>query len=510
MLGLLKKSPKRIMLINSEGLSVFILESDRLMHVGKFSDEDSDHENFRAYLADSAPSPVTLLVDSVAEDFLIETIPHVSRFDRASFLRRKTTQHFRGADYRSASLLSRESSGRKDDRVLFSALTKNSIVDHWVRVLLQEEIPIKCVTSPAYALCKIAEEYELMTSEKILLANWEASGIRQTFIVKGMMMFSRLTPSPTGPDVNLAEAIIEACEQTRGYLERVELIEFEEALDVHIITPQLEQLDFARFLKHRSLSSIMHHNSMDMLQIDRYGGSQSSITAVLLCLDWGVRKGLLANRYAPSAALRFYHLRRARTAIGLAALSIAVAGGLIALPIILDVADHRTRIQQLTQDVVPIQTLYDELTAQFPETPIPSEAMQLAVSNFNLIDSQIRNPISILSEISQVLAGHPSIVLTTIDWNLGPEEEDISFTQAILNNAAVVNVQLVGTLIGSRSIQNSSTLLSRFMDALDQIEGATVSAIKLPIESGPEAQVITVINDEIDNAEFALNVQVGS
>jgi len=510
MLDMLRKSSKRILLINAQGLSVFSLENERLVHVGKFSDEDSSHENFRTYLISNPASPVTLLIDSVAEDFVVETVPHVNRFDRAAFLNRKTNQHFRGAAYSSATVLGREPGGRKDDRVLFSALTKNSIIDPWVRVLLQEEIPIKCVTTPAYALCKIAEEYGLMTSDKILLANWEESGIRQTFIVKGQMMFSRLTPIPANPDADLAVAIMEACEQTRGYLTRIELIEFDEALDVRIITPQLEQLDFTAYTENRNFKSVIHYNSIDMMHIERYSGAQSSITAVLLCLDWGVRKGGLSNRYAPAAALRFFHLQRARKFIALGSLLVLLVGGLSSLPILLDVAAQRDRSQQLTQDVLPIQRLYDELTAQFPETPIESEAMQLAVSNFDLINSQIRNPVSMLSAISRVVSDHPSIILSSVDWNITPEDVDAGFTQALLNSEVALNIQLYGTLIGGSSIQNSNQQLRRFMESLGQIEGATVSPISLPIESGPEMQIITTIGDEIENAEFSLNVRLDS
>ncbi|MEQ9209410.1 MAG: hypothetical protein RLN96_06145, partial [Pseudomonadales bacterium] len=182
--------------------------------------------------------------DSIAEDFLVEKVPHVGPLDRKGFLQRKTEQHFRGIDYRSARILGRESAGRKDDKVLFSAITKNLSVDNWVRILLAVEIPVESITTPAYALCKIAEEHKLQTSEKILLVNWEASGIRHTFIVNNRMMFSRLTSLPQEDEDNLALEIIQSCNQSNDYLEGVGLIGFDDSMDVHVITPFMEDSDF--------------------------------------------------------------------------------------------------------------------------------------------------------------------------------------------------------------------------------------------------------------------------
>ncbi|NKB32940.1 MAG: hypothetical protein GKR91_07560 [Pseudomonadales bacterium] len=510
MASLIGSSHKRILLINAEGLSVFKLEKDRLVHVGKFSDEDVGYENFRNYLIDNPRSPVTLLIDSAAEDFVVESVAHVSIFDRSAFLRRKVDQHFRGSEYRSVSILGRDDSSRRDDSVLFSALTKNEIIDPWVRVLLSEEVPIKSITTPAFALCKIASEYDLLTSDTVLLVNWEESGIRQTFIVDGKMMFSRLTPLPHDPNDDLPGYILDSCNQSREYLERIGLLTFDQNLDVHVITPLLEDHVFSDMSINRNFRKIEHHNSIDMLQIDRYNGPQNSITAVLLCLEWGVRTGKLANQYAPSSAMRFFHLTQARRLIGFVCLALLIVSGLISAPIMLEAIDRSSRIASLSAQVLPVQNQYDALVAEFPETPIPTDAMALAVSRYELIRSQIRSPVSVLSDISRVIARFPAISLSSIEWQLSPANVDLSYTEGLLSNSTQVSVNIYGTLMGSSSIQNSDRQLRLFMSTLGQIQGATITPLELPIESGPDGEVATILDGQAINSDFALTVRLGS
>jgi len=503
-----KKKSKRIALINSEGLSVFVLQKHTLVHDAWFSDEDVGYENFRYYLAEAAPTPITLVVDSVAEDFLADSLPHVSIYDRKGFLNRKCDQHFRGLEYRSANVVGRDKTGRKNDKVLFSALTKNQILDPWVRVLLQMEIPVQSITTPPFALVKVAQKHELLTSKAVLLVNWEASGIRQTFIINEKMMFSRLSQVQAGPDEDLAGQIIESCNQSKDYLERIGLLAFDQPLDLHIITPQLQDADFLPYSESRYFASVHHHNSVAMLGTEYFNGPEQSMTAVLLCLDWGVRDGLLANQYAPPPVLRFYELGQVRKYLGLFCLGAMIASAGVSLPLLLDALERRDRAAGLRADILPIQSQYDALTSQFPETPIPFETMELAVSNHDLILSQARNPVEIMRLVSEVIGRRPAIVLNSMEWRLNGAQENSVLTSALLEGSTSISLDLFGILMGSGSIGDSDRELRAFIAALNNIAGATAVPISLPIESGPDGAVSTVIDGEAVDVEFAISVRM--
>lgn len=508
MLGLGSSSAKRIILINFEGLTVYGLDNDRLMRLGVFSDDDVGHDKFRTYIIDESLSQVSLVIDSPAEDFIVEKVVHVSPYDRKSFLARKLEQHFRSVEYRSAKVLGRDKTGRRDDRVLFSAITQSKIIDNWVRVLLQEQVSIKGITSPAFAICKVARELGLETSEQFLLVNWQRNGIRQSLISDHKLMFSRLTPLPLDPEADLAKAILDATQQSKEYLDRIGLLETGNAPDLHVVSPILEEDAFVDQPGAAEFGVVLHHNSIDLMPIEKYGGPQSEITAIMLSLDWGVRNGDFGNIYASQAAMRFTKLRMQRNLIALGCLLALFLGGIVSAPVLNDTLQSQANYRAIAAGMEPVQQQYDELTAQFPATPIPSEAMALVVNNYDLIGNQNHYPVELLSEISQVVAQHPTIDLSSIVWKLVADDQFLEINDAILTNSATIELELYGAQLGSGGYENSDLRLRAFMDSLSNIEGATVTATRLPVETGPNASVTAVVGGEQFDSEFSLSVRI--
>lgn len=510
MLGFGPSSEKRIILINFEGLTVYGLDNDRLMKLVSFIDDDVGHDKFRTYIIDESLKQISLVIDSPAEDFIVEKVVHVSPYDRSSFLARKLDQHFRKVEFRSAKVLGREKTGRRDDRVLFSAITQTRNIDNWVRVLLQEQVSIKSITSPAFAICKVARELGLETSKEFLLVNWQRNGIRQSLISDHKLMFSRLTPLPIDPEADLPKAILDASLQSVEYLDRIGLLQNGTTPDLHVVSPLLEEDAFVGQPESADFGEVFHHNSIDLMPIEKYGGPQSEITAILLCLDWGVRNGNFGNIYASQGAMRFTKLRMQRNFVALGCLLALFIGGIVSAPVLNATLQSQTNYRTITADMQPIQEQYDELTAQFPATPIPSEAMALVVNNYNLIDNQNHYPVELLSDISQIVAQHPTISLSSVVWQLVADEQYLEINEAILANSAAIELELYGAQVGGGGYESSDSRLRAFIDSLSEIEGATVEAIRLPVETGPNASVSAVVGGEQLDSEFILNIRIES
>lgn len=510
MLGLSSSSDKRIILINFEGLAVYGLDNNRLMKLATFIDDDVGHDKFRTYIIDESLTQISLVVDSPAEDFIVEKVVHVSPYDRKSFLNRKLDQHFRNVEFRSAKVLGREKSGRRDDRILFSAITQSRNIDNWIRVMLQEQVSIKSITSPAFAICKVARELGLETSKEIFLVNWQRNGIRQSLISNNKLMFSRLTPLPIDPEADLVKAILDATLQSLEYLERIGLLQSGAIPDLHVVSPLLEEDAFAGHPDSEDFGAIYHHNSIDLMPINKYGGPQNEITAIMLCLDWGVRNGDFGNIYASQSAMRFTKLRMQRNFIAVGCLLILFLGALASAPVLTDTLQSQSSFRAVTADMQPIQAQYDELTAQFPATPIPSEAMELVVNNYDLIDNQNHYPIELLSEISQVVGRHPTINISSIVWKLIADEQFLEINDAILADEASIEVELYGAQLGTNGFENADARLRAFIDALSTIEGASVTPIRLPVETGPNASVTAVVGGEEFDSEFSLSLRIES
>ena len=508
MLGFGSSSGKRIVLINFEGLTVYGLDNDRLMKLAVFIDDDAGYQKFRTYIADESLKNISLVIDSPAEDFIVEKVVHVSAYDRKSFLNRKLEQNFRNMEFRSAKVLGREKTGRRDDRVLFSAITQTKNIDTWLRVLLDSQVSIKGITSPAFAICKFSKKFGFGKSEEFFLVNWQRNGIRQSLISGNQLMFSRLTPLPIDPEADLAKAILDATLQSVGYLERIGLLQNTNAPELRVVSPVLEEDAFLDQPASENFSAVIHHNSTDLMPIEKYDGPQNEITAILLCLDWSMRSGGFENVYASPGAMRYTKLRMQRNLIALGCLLVLFIGGMVSAPVLTDTLQSQSNYRAITADMQPVQQQYDELTAQFPATPIPSEAMALVVNNYDLIGDQNHYPMELLSEISQVVAQHPTINLSSIVWKLIADEQFSDINTAILANNATIELELYGAQLGSNGYENSDSRLRAFMDSLSTIEGATVTAIRLPVETGPNASVTAVVGGGEFDSEFSLSLRI--
>ncbi len=505
-----RQQPRKIYLINFEGMHVYTLDEKMLFRAAMFPDSELGFRDFRQFLAEQKIAPVTLVVDSAAEDFVVEKVAHLGPIDRAAMLERRLDHHFRGYEYRSANILSRDTGGRRDDRVLFSAITKEQMIEPWIKILLQEEYPIRSITSPAFAICKLARELGLETEKQTLLVNWQGSGIRQSYIVGEKLMFSRLTPLPTDPDANLAKVIVDACGQSKDYLERIGLIKFNDKLDVHVITPILEDNAFLNVPGVRNFTSIAHHNSIDLMPIDRYSGPQENISALLLCLDWGVREGDFGNIYASHNVRRFLRLYKARAMITATGVASILTSALLTWPTFVDGVNRRENSAVFAEALLPLQANYDEQTAAFPETPIPSVAMELAVRTYNTILRQTNNPTELFDPISQILERFPAIELSTIDWVMLPANPDLTFAETVFADNSEIVLELGGFLVGSSSFQNSENQLREFIAALNQIPGISASALRMPVEAGPYNALNTRIHSEVLEAQFTVRLVIGT
>ena len=102
--------------------------------------------DFAAFLQ-TAEYPTCLLADLVEENFRHETVPHLSGSSRTALLRRKFEQFYRGTPFHQAMLLQRQQTGRRDDDMLFSALTNPALITPWLEIMLAQQTPLAGIYS---------------------------------------------------------------------------------------------------------------------------------------------------------------------------------------------------------------------------------------------------------------------------------------------------------------------------------------------------------------------------
>src|SRR3972149_2382254 len=132
---------KLLVCISVNGATAAHWRNGRLHDVAVFAGDEDGITAFRDYAGAARGAPAFMIVDAVEEDYRFETLPHASGSDRAQMVERKLRQYYRGSTYSAASLIGRDSSKRRDDRFLFSALTNPEIVTPWLGAVVEAGLP---------------------------------------------------------------------------------------------------------------------------------------------------------------------------------------------------------------------------------------------------------------------------------------------------------------------------------------------------------------------------------
>lgn len=525
-------STAAILLITAETLHCCIWRRGRLERIGSYRGDEEGLAEFDRLLPDLVDKPVFVTADVIEEDFRNEPVVHVLGSDRRMVLERKLIQFFRTTGYRSARVTGREEEGRRDDLVLFSALTNPEQLNLWIDRMLAAQIRLHGVLSLAYLMELYCRHLALDQLPCLLLVNFEEeSGLRQTFLRSGSLRFSRLLPSAAIKPAALAETIANECRQTRQYLERLKLLPHDQVLDVRIHVPDPVaqslhgQLTSTSLLRYQVHSAAMAAAELG-IDPDLIGDRGATAVATIQ----GLNSGQIANIYAPPGVTRFHRLHRIRNAI--IALTILMTGLAAAAGSMLIAEGHNLRMEQAAQRS-QAQGLRDRarfLRDQMPTSPVPGEMLRVAVESMEHIKAHSTSPLEILNPISRAMVLCPDIRLEKIDWQLagigGDQAEtpapdgttampdagqaDAGAVQTLLPSLVAGKVAVTVTLSGqvqpTGGYAEAQQAVLGFMAVLSQIQGMQVRPLALPTETKPEATVRATVDGAAVPASFSIQL----
>jgi hypothetical protein len=187
---------KRILLADGAGLSAHYWRSGRIKFETEFSNEPAGLEAFATYLKKHRGSLFFLLADIAEEGFQLEDLPYVQGGDRNALLKRRLGQYFYGTPLSLAVSLGRAKDGRRDERILFAALTRAEAFTPWLDALREAEAILAGVYSVPLVLAQFGPQI-LDAKGPALLLTLTRGGVRQTFFDQGKLHFSRLSQLAT-------------------------------------------------------------------------------------------------------------------------------------------------------------------------------------------------------------------------------------------------------------------------------------------------------------------------
>lgn len=370
---------------------------------------------FEHYLSAVGRIPAHLFTDLADEDFRLDTVPHVNPRDRAAVLARKLAQIFRNTPYRYAQLQGREVEGRRDDRVIYTAVTNPEVLRPWIEVIDRLRFPLEGIYSTAVFSAAVLEELDLEMPHTLLVTFTPGAAMRQTYFKNNEIKFSRLTPVDLEEGQTLGTFVAEETMRTWQYLDSLRHFGPEDRLEVCFLvhasdraTVEPELREFAQ----------MQYRVIDMEQAAMKLGLKpaplDSTAEEVMVHCFLLRPA--GNHFAPAELRRHAVVRRARIGLRQAATGILVAGLAGGGFQVLQSRQGVEADQRVERELGEIAAEHEAIVRSTPSLGVGGSTMRDTVAFYN---GWIRNFPTLpgfLGPLSGVLSLHPGVRVTQVSW----------------------------------------------------------------------------------------------
>lgn len=375
---------------------------------------------FERYLAHMPPKPVHIFTDLAEEDFRLDTIPHVGKGDRDAILNRKLTQIFRNTPFRYAMLQGRETEGRRDDRVMYTAVTNAEVLRPWTEVLDRLKVPLAGIHSAAVFSGVLLEELDLAFPHTLLVTLSPGGSMRQTYFRNREIKFSRLTPVDLEEGQTLGAMIAEETTRTWQYLDSLRHFSEDDRLEVCVMVHRNDReavqpalRDFAQ-IQYRILD-IEQVSAKLGLKHPPLGSTAEEVFVHLFLMR------RIENHFASSEMRRHDTIRNTRTLINraaVAAFAASLAWGGWNLSRVFDTSEGD---MLLAQQLSGVNREYEEITRSLPSFGVGGATMRDAVSFYNFSIRGFPAITDFAVSLSKVMAEHPGVRLTQMSWQVSDD-----------------------------------------------------------------------------------------
>lgn len=505
-----------VIYLSNSGLILYQRSKNTLQEVLHFADANTAQSALSDYVTRHGVKSVTVMLDILEEGYALESIPHLNGRDRNALLQRKKSQLFPRTRFNYSAVRGRDASGRRDDQVFFSAITDDQVIQPWLALLFDLQLPIVAIQSLPILSEKLAKD--LPGSEHKFLINitedHRGVSLRQSYFKDNVLALSRFRQLKTSDLSELAATVKEEIDRSRRFVSR-----------------QFNLAPGARIAAHFFYSSPATHvffNTVDFSAINL--DAQSYLTC-----DYARSKGLtlpdnsgISQLLAvqPSGISQTWHYRdpqshfyyrhhQLKNALNLAS-ALLLLGGLITTGLGLT---ENARLNEASQQLQNEQRALSERLSHTAEAPLingfsPFE-MRAQIQVYQHIQQQIITPAAILAPISLVLQHHPDITLEAVAWgskNDGsqpPAIENPDPSQTTGNEKRLVPLRLSASIAPfDGNYRKALALIERVTKQLGQTaQIKNVKTVKLPIEINANNELSGTTSQRSLDSEFILEMQ---
>jgi hypothetical protein len=517
---------KHLFYLTSEQLCAYEWQGGRLTGGVCFVNNRGGVDDFMDYIdSHHRASPAYILADLIEEDFQRVTLPHVRGGAARKLLQRRLTQQYRETPFRHHEVQGRETTGRRDDIVLLSALTNPSSVQPWVEALEQLQMPLAGLYSTTL-LCEELVRKLRLNDEHLLLVTQQSAGWRQSYFQNGMLKFSRLTPAidRDGNPVNVGAETA----KTQQFLTSQRLMARGHPLQAVVIVPAADSdaLDAQcedgpetvfRLMTLESVAAGTGLKTGDGDVVDLAGHMAEPMLLALLA------RRPPETHYTLGTWQRYFKLWRAR--VNLYAVSAVMAIFCAAWTGANLWQEHEANRDsvRLAAEASHFDQLYRSTMAEIPPRVTSTANMRAAVNVERMLATQSATPLGMAAVVSDALESTPQIRLLQLDWKVSAPTSNAPAPGQDATQAAPISSLVAG--IPSRAPQilvleaeimaeqddyrNAVDSMTQFAKALARHPHLTVEVEKPPVDTRSSVKLAGKAGTQVaapGHARFTLNL----
>ncbi|MFN3238356.1 MAG: hypothetical protein ACE37D_15020 [Pseudomonadales bacterium] len=455
---------QRIFYFSGFRMTVFDWDEKTLIDSREFMPDSQGLKDFEYLLKNSLKIPGKLLVDMIEEDFRRETMPHVGLTDRKGLLDRLIDKHYRDETYVHAKILGRSKLGRKDDRVLLSALTNTSLLAPWLERLEKHGERLAGIWSIPLLTDKLLKPIVNEDKHALIVSRQVRSALRNSYFQDGKLLLSRQAKFDQdmwdkedfeGVIANLERGTIEIY----NFLQNQRIMEGDDHLNVYCILNE-EQLSDARALA--SNTEQIHYAFLSLEQlfnhfgIQNHAGRGADALFAYLC----TRTNPLYDHYATDDQKSTYY----QYLVDKFVTQVTEIGSLVFITAAVVFALNSLKLGQQTEQLnTQINLLRAEYNEKYAAMSSELETAEQIKTSVELVERLERSaqqaPHRYFSDLGGILnrPQFANLRLTQIDWQKRPSPE---VTQLLINHELSLSEENDPYL--------RENLMQEYFDELDQ------------------------------------------
>ncbi len=485
---------KHLLYLTNHQLISVLARSGELGQRHLFTLDHAGRNEFDVYLGRVEKIPVYLLTDLIEEDYRSDTIPHVKPADRRLLLERKLNQAYRATPYRHATLQGREPDGRRDDIVLFTAITNADLLKPWVALLNAHKTPLVGIYSAPLLAPRLLGYLRLQIQHVLMVSIVAGGGVRQNYFQNGLIKFSRLTPLGDSGQSYPSEFIAQEVGKTWQYLDSMRYLPRGEPLQVFVMCHPAEQ---TRYVSSLQGSPQLQYRALDITQVAAMLGQtrqpeDSDSADILLHL---FAEKIPPNHYAPPEDRQYARIWDTKQKLYYTAAGIFGAGAVWTLFNLFSATALRNDTEQLQSQVRALSVQQQTIINRFPKDIIDPDDMRDAVNLYDATLADAPAPGKLMLRLAEVLNRFPTVGLRDFYWEASDDPNAVASLQTREPDTASktkkeglikrYEIALLRAHLQPTPGEPRPTLneINRLIAALGNIKGMEARALNMPVDT---------------------------